>query len=186
MKNQAHHPGVRFKVIGALCAAGVLAAACGGEAPPAKPAATAAAQKSDRYSATLQEGIQFNREGWPEFVASVSGISGREAWGRWTDTPKAKIVFRQPLPRKFTVEVVGGAFGPNQGQPVPFSIGPFTTKVNFAGTPFKDPETHRFDVDLAGDANAIEISIPQPTSPSSSDKRTLGIGLVRLSVFPRT
>lgn len=38
-----------------------------------------------RYPASLMEGIDFTRLGWPEFIRNVKGLSGYEPWGRWSD-----------------------------------------------------------------------------------------------------
>jgi hypothetical protein len=188
--------------VAALLAAGLLAAACGDKTPQPKsaspaPAATPAPaalpappKPPERYAATLQEGIQFNRHGWPEFISSVTGFSGRENFGRWTVGPTVRIAFSEPLPRKFTLELVGGAFGPNQGQPVGVSIGAFKANVTFKGVPYaKEAEVRRIAVELKADADAIELAIPKPTAPAppgKGDDRLLGIGLVRLSVVTKS
>jgi hypothetical protein len=56
--------------------------------------------RPQRYQATISDGFDFSRDGYPDFVRLTSGISGREDWGRWTDAnldPKAKIVFSNPI-----------------------------------------------------------------------------------------
>jgi hypothetical protein len=49
--------------------------------------------KFPQYQATEEEGIDFYRLGWPNFIRFTAGISYREAWGRWADArlaPNAK------------------------------------------------------------------------------------------------
>ena len=171
--------------LGVAATACVLAlASCGKSDPPAPATPVGSATKPS--AATLQEGIYFNRERWPEFVASVSGLSGAERWGRWSDARNVTITFKEPLPRRFTLEVVGGAFGPNLGKPVRISIGTFTSDVTFRAEPYgPSPDTHRIAVEAPAGAKAIDFAIPQPTSPGGGDSRTLGIGLVRLNVTPQ-
>ena len=38
-----------------------------------------------RYEVTMMDGIDFTKPGYPTFLSDVSGISGPEPWGRWTD-----------------------------------------------------------------------------------------------------
>jgi hypothetical protein len=181
------------RLLGIACLAGAaaLVTACGkreGEVPSGPGAGSAPVVpitgSGGGYSATLEDGIQFNRDGWPDFVASVSGLSGKERWGRWSDGERVSIRFRKPLPAKFVMEITGGAFGPNLGRPAKVTIGGFATTVKFSGVPYaKEPETRRIEVSVAPGTDTLEFAIPQPAAPGGGDNRKLGIGFVRLRVI---
>src|SRR6185436_9351069 len=113
----------------ALLAAGL--AACSDE-PDAKKAAAPAASPATKpapaaptpapapvgmaYDATLAQGIDFTRAGYPRFLKEVQGVSGEESWGRWTDanlSPTARLRFASPLPKTFTLELRASGLGPN-------------------------------------------------------------------------
>ena len=143
------------------------------------------------YQARLAEGIDFKRPGYPEFLKAVSGMSTVEAWGRWTDsnesdTPSTTtFVFKNPLPRKFAIQIEAQAFGPNIDQPILVKVGDeketFSLKdanLNIVTLHFTNPN----------DSNIIDIVIPKPTSPKqlnvkSDDTRKLGIGIVTLKII---
>ncbi|MCX7714941.1 MAG: hypothetical protein N2171_04360 [Clostridia bacterium] len=138
-----------------------------------------------QYTATLAEGIDFTKEGYPEFLSDVSGMSDREPWGRWTDanlSPTAKFVFKNPLPRKFTLELKVVAFGPNIGQPVKVIAGGieniFTVKEAH------EEVFHLLFNNVSG--NTIEIIPPIPTVPkeigANQDIRKLGVGIVYMKI----
>ncbi len=143
------------------------------------------------YEASLAEGIDFKRPGYPEFLKAVSGMSTRETWGRWTDSNESDVpstttfVFKKPLPRKFAIELEAQAFGPNIDQPVLVKIG--SEKETFT---LKDAQLKVVTLHFTNpnDSNAIDIFIPQPTSPKqlnvkSDDTRKLGIGITSLKII---
>ena len=140
--------------------------------PPAAPS----------YRASLEEGIAFAKPGYPEFVARAEGISQTEPFGRWTDGPKAVIVFKDPLPKKFELVVTGAAYGPNVGQPVKVNIGSVTQEIMFNADMNKDAETQRLSINLEQPADRIEFLVPRPTQPANGDVRRLGIALVELKI----
>lgn len=141
-----------------------------------------------QYFATLSEGIDFRKEGYPDFLMAVYGMSGREDWGRWTDAnlaPSAKFLFKKPLPEKFTLELKAVAFGPNIGEPVKVKAGnvekSFTVK-----SPSMDGEVFRIEFDGVK-GNTIEIIPPKPTAPKDAgvnpDTRKLGVGLIYMKIL---
>jgi len=134
------------------------------------------------YRASLEEGIAFAKPGYPEFVARAEGISQTEPFGRWTDGPKAVIVFKDPLPKKFELVVTGAAYGPNVGQPVKVNIGGVTQEIMFNADMNKDAETQRLSINLEQPADRIEFLVPRPTQPANGDVRRLGIALVELKI----
>ena len=63
--------------------------------------------------------VDFRVKDYPADVASVSGISGPEAVGRWTDGASAVVQFKKALPSTFQLKLqTFGAFGPNVGIPI--------------------------------------------------------------------
>ena len=143
------------------------------------------------YQASLADGIDFKHPGYPDFLKSVTGLSTIEPWGRWTDSNESgtasttTFVFKNPLPRKFGIQLEAQAFGPNIDQPILVKIG--NEKETFF---LKDSKMNTITLRLTNpnDSNAIDIVIPKPTSPKqlnvkSDDTRKLGIGLATLKII---
>ena len=119
-----------------------------------------------RYQATLAEGIDFSREGWPAFVKEIKGVSGVEPWGRWSDAKINKFVeveFVKPLPTSFVLILRAQPFGRNVGVPVQIKIGDYSGTVVFSG----GVEEKRIEVVTKTPASKIQISPPLPESPAS-------------------
>ena len=139
-------------------------------------------------SAKLAEGIDFRLQEYPNFLAEVSGMATYEPWARWTDgttRPIAKFRFKQPLPKKFTLEIKAVAFGPNNGMPVKVRVG--GVEKTFVITPKVDADTYRLVFKTDGTGDTLEIIPPKPTSPKeidskSGDTRKLGIALITLKI----
>jgi len=163
-----------------------------GAAKPATDAAAPAVSSTadteglqPQYAATLAEGITFAKPGYPDFISGVSGMSGAEQWGRWTDAnlgDSATFRFKQALPQKFTLEVDGYAIGPNVDQPIKVSVGSVEQVIKFGPAP-----AQAVTVLLEGVENADTIRLTAPSSlqpnavdPSNMDTRKLGIALVSL------
>lgn len=165
---------------------------CGDKPEPKAQIATGSAVPtvSAGYEATLAEGIDFKRVGYPRFLAEVTGMSGYEAAGRWTELaagPAAKFRFKQPLPRKFTLEIVADGFGSNAGVPIPVKVG--SVAKTFTITPFvaNKVNAYRLEFETDGLADTIEITPPNPTSPNeldpkNADKRKVGIFFYSLKI----
>ncbi len=71
---------------------------------------------SHLYFASLEQGVDFSRPSYPEFLKYVSGMAQREDWGRWTDSNQGAITlfgFTKPLPARFTLELKVIPYGPN-------------------------------------------------------------------------
>ena len=189
---------------GIVLAAGVTAiAGCGDKPEPktiivgaatpsvAAPTSPAAAPAPDplgpRYVATLADGIDFTKPGYPEFVTEVAGISSYEPWGRWTDAnlaATASIRFRQALPARFTLELSVNAFGPNLGEPIRVKVG--GVEKSFVHVDPRSTATYKLTFDNASGADRIEITPPKPVSPSElkvgDDSRRVGVGLIALRI----
>ncbi len=184
--------------VAGICALALVVAACGDKAgekprsPPANAVASIAAASpgplEPRYEASLMEGIDFRKRGYPRFVAEVSGMSGFEEWGRWSDAAQGasvKIRFQQPLPLQFTLEIVASAFGPNLGQPVRVRVG--QVEQSFVHRDPSNPGRYALKFELTAASDSVEIIPPKPVSPAelagTQDVRKIGVGLVSLKVM---
>lgn len=142
-----------------------------------------------KYKATLQDGIDFKKEGYPTFLKSVSGIDAHEDWGRWSNANLAqsiKLVFNEPLPKKFTLELKALGYGPNINAKTTIQVGD-TRKIIILQA--DSSQTYELTFDNLSEANSIEIFPPKPTSPNelnitNTDTRKLGIGVVSLKIIP--
>ena len=59
---------------------------------------------------------------WPD-VESLRGVSGAEAFGRWSDGKTASILFKHDIPINATLTVSAAAFAQNAGKPFEVKIG---------------------------------------------------------------
>jgi phosphoglycerol transferase len=183
-----------------VCAMSMIATGCSDEPaekkrPPAAPASSAPAAPAPstgvslgpRYEATLAEGIDFTKPGYPAFLREVHGVSGHEPWGRWTDAnlaPAVRLRFAKPLPAKFTLEMKATGLGPNAYAPVKVRAGS-VEKTFVIGNPPKG--AHRLDFEgVTGDT--IEIVPPAPirpqeVTPGNNDPRRIGLGLESFKIL---
>jgi phosphoglycerol transferase len=138
--------------------------------------------KSD--ARTLRETINFAERPYPEFLVEVSGVSGRESWGRWTIGPVAKLRFGHALPKTFTLDITANAFGPNTGAPVKIRVGSAEKTFVIARN---TGDTYRLVFATNGTADTLEIFPPKPMSPKelnpqSGDGREIGIALISIAI----
>lgn len=134
-----------------------------------------------RYPSTLENGIDFTKAGWPEFIANAKGLWPLEPWGRWSDKPEVTFDFAEPLPQKFTLVLKAHAFASNAQHPTRIQIADKEYTVQLTG----DVSEVRLEVDLQGSsANRITFIPPTPISPrqvmGGTDDRMLGIGFVSM------
>jgi glycosyltransferase involved in cell wall biosynthesis len=136
-------------------------------------------------SEALRCAIDFSSDAWPRDIATISGLSAAEPWGRWSDAnlgPSILIGFTRPLPTHATLSMTARAFGPNCAGDTRIRIGDACYVWRFGAS----DSTVEFDVVTDGGVFALEIVPPAPTSPLelglSGDGRRLGIGVVRLSI----
>lgn len=183
----------RFAMVGVFLWAGVLGlAGCGDKTEPkaqivvsnvAPPGpSTAADALQPRYEATLAEGIDFKKPGYPNFLAEVKGVSGYEPWGRWSDDKLVSFRFKQPLPEKFTLVVNGGAIGPNIGKTFKIKVGLEEKEIVFKSDPFKEPTMQRIVFAPSTPSDTIQITVPEPSQASNNDTRKLGLGMISLKI----
>lgn len=143
-----------------------------------------------KYSATLEEGMNFKKLGYPSFLTNIQGVSYVEKFGRWTDGwlhPSALFTFEQPLPVKFKLEIVCGAYGENIGSVVKVKVG---EQVKEFIPKQKSPRKYTllFDnIDTINAPSTIEIIPPKPTALTNlmegSDTRKFGLSLESLKVI---
>lgn len=116
------------------------------------------------------------------FVSDAQGLSGAEAWGRWSDAKQVVLHFSQPLPKKALVILTARGYGPNAGLPFTIQVG--DTRTRFRVGPSLQEVGLRFTTD--GQQRSLRIEVPQPTSPEDlgghGDNRKLGIGIAEISV----
>jgi len=170
----------------------VVLSACGDKAKEldSKPslAIVSMAPAQISYEATLQEGINFAKQGYPSFIAEVSGMSGFETWGRWSDAdaggPVVRFTFVDKLPANFNLVIMANAFGPNVGQPIRVVAG--AVEQSWVIQNASPPKIYTLQFNHV-DGNTIEFIPPAPTSPQSlgqgnNDPRKLGIGFISLKI----
>ena len=112
----------------------------------------------------------------------LTGLSGFEQWGRWSDGKTVQVEFAQPLPRDMTLLLDAAAFGPNAQQDFVVRVGQEQQRVRL-------PPEHRvvrLNFHTDGAARLISIDVPHPASPSQlgqgPDARTLGIAMYSMAV----
>ena len=137
-----------------------------------------------RYTGSWTEGLDFTRHGLPNFIKDISGISGWEPWGRWSDGPKVTFVFFKQLPQSFTLVLDGQPFGPNAGKNIILRVGGREYSISILAQRFEIKQLIKLNGALT---NRLEFLIPSPTSPlelgNSADPRKLGIGFIRLKII---
>ena len=59
------------------------------------------------YKSTLEEGIIFNKEGYPDFISNVEGLTGIEKFGRWSDARLNQILnlLLKKITQNFTLNI---------------------------------------------------------------------------------
>lgn len=149
---------------------------------PQSPPVITADPLAPRYESSLAEGIDFTKAGYPGFLQAVSGVSQYEPWGRWTDGKEAKFRFTQKLPKKFRLELMAQAFGPNVNAPLTVLAGKVKKQMTITDV---QPKPYSLSFDNVNSDSIILIPA-KPTAPNAiginQDARLLGIGLVQLKV----
>jgi phosphoglycerol transferase len=141
----------------------------------------ASKQAPEIYQATRQEGITFNKPGYPSFIKEVKGMSGLEPTGRWTDGPSAVFVLKEPVKGFIQLKLSGTPYGPNAGKKVSIFFGGLQRDVVFNGKS-SDFENISASFYLQEPADTLEIRIPEPTIPSGGNRK-LGIFLQSLKLI---
>ena len=145
--------------------------------------ALALAACSDKVGEKV-ETIDFKIAQYPNFIKSVSGVSGEEPFGRWTDGGVATFKFTHELPHSFYLKLKAGAWGANLNQPIKFHIGSIEKEFIFKGDPFNAPSEAVLEFTINEPADTISINIPFPAD-DKNDTRKLGLGLISMTIEPK-
>lgn len=140
---------------------------------------------SNPIIASLITGIDFRQQHLPQFVSYTSGITQSEGWGRWTDSNQgpAIIGLREVLPNSFILKIKATAFGVNGEKDTLIKIGDQSQLIRISSG---EPKLYELSFNDVGSGSTILIEPATPSSPSTSDPRRLGIGLVGISFQPKT
>ncbi len=133
------------------------------------------------YKATLSDGIDFTKYSYPTFIYAVSGISGREKWGRWSDANLAsevKFEFKEKLPKDFVLELKIQAYKDNLNKDLMIKAGNVTKIVKITSN---SPKLYKIKFNGV-DSKSIIVIPPNPMQPSTKDSRKIAIGFVELKV----
>ncbi len=145
---------------------------------------------SKLYPASLNEGIDFKRPGYPDFLRYVTGLSQAESWGRWSDAffggPIVQFGFRKALPEKFILEFEAIPYADNGQFPTRVRVGNQEKEIYINGGA---NTKYQLIFDNTEKSNLIEFYPPKPTyprqiNPTDQDFRKLGLGFVRVSIKP--
>lgn len=135
-------------------------------------------------SASLITGIDFRQPHLPQFVSYTSGITQSEGWGRWTDGSQGSAIIglREALPNSFVLKIKATAFGSNGEKDTLIKIGNQSQLVRISSG---EAKLYELSFNNVGRSSIILIEPASPSSPSPSDSRKLGIGLVNISFHPK-
>lgn len=115
-------------------------------------------------------------------LASVQGLSGIEAFGRWSDADEVVLHTVEPLPPMATLSLTAAAYGPNVGKPFIATLG--NEQQSFTLTDVA--QTVRLQFHNPAGIDVLRITVPAATSPRalgrSSDDRRLGVALSSLKI----
>jgi phosphoglycerol transferase len=139
-----------------------------------------------RYDATLEDGIDFKINGLPSFLKKISGLSGPEDWGRWSDRNLADdVTFEmvEPLPKEFELVVQLIPFTPNVNKIIDIQIG----DLIFPVTLLEGKNEYKLKITLDSNTyHKIIFIIHNSKTPKSLgmniDTRDIGIGFVDLKI----
>ncbi len=129
----------------------------------------------------------FYLPGAPQSVASYSGLSRAESWGRWSNgnlAPVVTINYAQPLPDEFTLHIVAKGYGPNIGKPVTVSVG--DEQQSFI--PTGDLADYSLKFTRHSNSRTLVITPPAPVESMldniiGQDPRKLGVGMKSLQII---
>ena len=112
-------------------------------------------------------------------TGALDGFFPPEPWGAWSRNAEVSVVLPWLLHGDVTIEIVARAYGTNQGRPLLIGIGD-AFQVFRIGS---GDETLSFTFSLSHPARLLVIQgIDVMHPPDGTDQRTLGIGLLGLSV----
>ena len=129
--------------------------------------------------------IDFSDAQWPTGLSAMSGLSGAESWGRWSNaevSPSVILEFVRALPCKGRLRITARAYGPNCDREAHIAIGGTRHSARF----HEVDSTIEIEFATDGSQHTIVLTPPQPVSPAEAmqgdDRRRIGIGLVLLEL----
>jgi phosphoglycerol transferase len=126
--------------------------------------------------------IDFRDNTWLGILEQITGISGAEQFGRWTDGKEMTMRFVSPLPKKFLLVLKARAIGPNIDLPFRITIGQQEQFFRLGPSPGQVALTFETD----GAQTVAQITIPKPVSPkeliNAPDERKLGAAFEQISI----
>lgn len=139
-----------------------------------------------RYSAQLDDGIDFSKSGLPDFVVSSEGVSDYENWGRWTDAhllSSARIVFNQNFIGAVCIHLKAVPTLKQNGELAYIRLGDQTKSFLTTNT-ITDYYINFF---LPRVSNVVEIipsapGVSREWDKSNYDSRKIGLGLIFLKI----
>ncbi len=150
-----------------------------GSRPPGQPDAGMAAFR--HFKSRFSDGIDFSKDGLPDFVADCSGLSHVEPWGRWSEGDQVRIMYARKLPSRFILEIrLASVFGPNTHEKMKIKVG--DEECEAVLETIESRSLYRFSL-RSVDADSILIVVPNPFRPKdipelqNEDARQLGIGI---------
>ncbi|HEY1731764.1 MAG TPA: hypothetical protein VGG15_08435 [Terriglobales bacterium] len=143
-----------------------------------------------RYHASPEQGIDFMREGWPDFVSGVYGFSSFEPWGRWSDAnllASPRIVLNRQFSGSLCIEMVAQPAYTEYGKQVQVAFGQNISDITLSDSDFA---TYSLNFPDASPADTLEFHFPNKIARlndvvrASADARRLGIRLRSLRILP--
>lgn len=136
-----------------------------------------------RQQTAITTPIDFWRPWLPQSVRYVRGLYDAEARGRWNDGKSARqvtIVFREPLPSQFRLDITALAWGRSVGAPVQVIIGDVTAEMRFGHA------LSQQSVTLTNPSSAVQMTLVPPFRERASDQdyRYLSFLLHQMVITP--
>jgi phosphoglycerol transferase len=126
--------------------------------------------------------IDFRDNTWLGILEQMTGLSGAEKFGRWTDGKEMTMRFVSSLPKNFILVLKARAIGPNIELPFKLTIG--QQEQSFRLGPSLGEVALKFQTD--GTQKLVQMIIPEPISPkqltNAPDERQLGAALEQISI----
>jgi hypothetical protein len=129
--------------------------------------------------------LDFRDSTLPSWVASISGLSGIESFGRWSDAnlaPTIRVVSFAAFPVRFQLQLRMRSLTSKENSPATIYMGGSSVKVDV------DDTLTDIQLELENECkgNTIDISPSNTTSPLergwSGDRRRLGLGIEYISI----
>jgi hypothetical protein len=136
-----------------------------------------------RQQTAITTPIEFWRPWLPQSIRYVRGLYDAEARGRWNDGKSARhvtIVFSEPLPPRFRLDITALAWGRSVGAPVQVLIGDTTADMRFGH------ELSTQFVMLTNPSAAMQLTLIPPfrERASNQDYRYLSFLLHQMVITP--